>query len=427
MIGRLRRFDYEAYFVGGCVRDLLVGLEPKDFDVATSARPEETRSVFTNCRLIGRRFRLAHVYFKGGKVIETATFRANPHEDDAEEAPEQADLYLDEDNVYGTAEEDARRRDFTINGLFYDPAAGKVIDYVGGRADLDRKVVRTIGDPDIRMREDPARILRAVRFAAKLGFDIDPATFEGMRAHAPEIPKCSPPRVLEEILRLMRCGASRGALMLLKDCGALEVLLPPVHTHLETGGDEAEVGFFAVLDALDEWVRQHRGPPDDSVLLAVLLSALFPREEMPNARSEVLDELFASLVRDSRLPRRKAERVRLILGAQRIFAGQKKRRFSAKRFARQSYIEDALILLDIRIRATGEDAHELKAWTDRVREVGGPEPEPRDSGRGRRGGRGGRRRGGRGGRGGGGGGGSGGGGGGGRGGRRGGGGGGGGR
>src|SRR5258706_11663539 len=187
VVRRLARSGFDAYLVGGCVRDLLLGRKPKDFDVATSATPPEIRALFRNCRIIGRRFRLAHIFF-GSKIIETSTFRANPRDAEGEaldeaSAPSTApvadppaeELFIRRDNVFGSAEEDARRRDFTINGLFYDLDADRVIDYVEGLPDLDRRTVRTIGDADIRFREDPIRILRAIKFAARLDFEIEPA------------------------------------------------------------------------------------------------------------------------------------------------------------------------------------------------------------------------------------------------------------
>jgi poly(A) polymerase len=255
VIARLRHMHHQAYLVGGCVRDLLLGATPKDFDVATDAHPGEVRAVFRNCRLIGRRFRLAHVYFRAGKVIEVATFRKNPT-DVAEDVGEgEGDLLITRDNVFGTAEEDSVRRDFTVNGLFYDVASGEVIDYVGGRADLEAHRISTIGDPEIRMREDPVRALRAVRFAARLGFTIAPDTFEAMRRTSGELARCAPARVLEEIFKLLRCGGSARAFELLRACGALPVILPALGAALETWDDGRRRAFFAHLAALDRLVR----------------------------------------------------------------------------------------------------------------------------------------------------------------------------
>src|SRR5216684_4134764 len=226
VVRRLRRAGFTAYLVGGCVRDLLLGMRPKDFDVATSAHPNQVKETFRNSRLIGRRFRLAHVFFRGGKIIEVSTFRADLPQD----------LLIRHDNVFGNAEEDARRRDFTINALFYDVDEGRVVDHVGGKADLAERLVRTIGNPDVRMREYPVCILRAIRFAAKCGLRIEPDTLAAMKKHVAEIPRCAPPRVLEEVLKLLRSGASRRCLELMRDVGALRVLLPPVAEHLERRG-----------------------------------------------------------------------------------------------------------------------------------------------------------------------------------------------
>src|SRR5438309_564550 len=246
VVRRLRRAGFTAYLVGGCVRDLLLGMRPKDFDVATSAQPNQVKDTFRNSRLIGRRFRLAHIFFRGGKIIEVSTFRANPL-DELVDLPQ--DLLIRHDNVFGSAEEDARRRDFTINGLFYDIDTGRVVDHVGGKADLAARLVRTIGDPDVRMREDPVRILRAIRFAAKCGLRIEQATFAAMKKHVAEIPRCAPPRVLEEVLKLLRSGASRPCLELMRDVGALRVLLPPVAEQLERRGQEEAERHLRALDA----------------------------------------------------------------------------------------------------------------------------------------------------------------------------------
>ena len=229
VVRKLTRAGFKAYLVGGCVRDLLVARTPKDWDVATSATPNEIKATFRNSRIIGRRFRLAHVFF-GSKIIETSTFRANPREED------EHDLLIRRDNVFGTETEDARRRDFTINGLFYDVEREEVIDHVGGLADLDAKLMRTIGDPEVRFQEDPVRMLRALKFAARLDFGFEPATWKALLRWRGEISKCAPPRLLEEIHRLMRGGAARRSFELLVETGSLAVLSPYLAGLLEGPG-----------------------------------------------------------------------------------------------------------------------------------------------------------------------------------------------
>src|SRR5688572_2992163 len=232
VVRKLTRAGYKAYLVGGCVRDLLVQRTPKDWDVATSATPNEIKATFRNSRIIGRRFRLAHVFF-GSKIIETSTFRANPRDEDDH------DLLIRRDNVFGTETEDARRRDFTINGLFYDVEREEVIDHVGGLADLDARLIRTIGDPDIRFQEDPVRMLRAIKFAARLEFGFEPVTWRALLRWRSEISKCAPPRLLEEVHRLMRGGAARRSFELLVETGVLATLSQYIAGLLEGPGAPA--------------------------------------------------------------------------------------------------------------------------------------------------------------------------------------------
>jgi poly(A) polymerase len=380
VIARLRHMRHRAYLVGGCVRDALLEKTPKDFDIATDAHPGEVRAIFRNCRLIGRRFRLAHVYFRGGKVIEVATFRKNPT-DVAEDVADDGDLLITRDNVFGTAEEDAVRRDFTVNGLFYDVAQGEVIDYVGGRADLESRRIATIGDPEIRMREDPVRALRAVRFAARLGFIIAPDTFEAMRRHAGELARCAPARVLEETFKILRCGGSSRAFELLRACGALPVVLAPLAAALDAWDDGRRRGFFAHLAALDRLVRSGEEVPE-AVLLGALLMHLGRRGGRPaepgeapaaaGPRSSGFEEaeaLLASLVQTARLPRKIAERTRLALHAQRLFAdAPRKKRRRGRGAAGQQYLSDALQLLRIAVDATGEGREVLERWSRREAE-----------------------------------------------------------
>src|SRR4051794_37292083 len=252
VVQRLRRFDHAAYLVGGCVRDLLLGRKPKDFDVVTSATPNDIKRLFKNCRIIGRRFRLAHIFF-GPKIIETSTFRANPRELEEEDRDggeaESGDLLIRRDNVFGTPEQDARRRDFTINGLFYDLESKHVIDHVSGIPDLEGRVVRTIGDPDIRFREDPIRILRAVKFAARCDLTIEPETYRRMMEHRNDISKCAQARVSEEFYRLLRAGAARRSMELLLETELLALRAPEIARGLKTNGAAAAVAVAEHDDA----------------------------------------------------------------------------------------------------------------------------------------------------------------------------------
>jgi poly(A) polymerase len=223
---RLKDSGYQAHLVGGGVRDLLLGREPKDFDVATDAHPEDIRKLFRNCRLIGRRFRLAHVMF-GREVIEVATFRALQQESDAD-----GDQHVDEegrilrDNVFGDIEGDAFRRDFTVNALYYNIADFSIIDYTGGMADIEQGMLRLIGDPDTRFREDPVRMLRAVRFATKLGFRIEPLTEQPIKDLAPLLGDIPPARLFDEMLKLFLGGGALANFEMLRHYNLFGQLFP---------------------------------------------------------------------------------------------------------------------------------------------------------------------------------------------------------
>jgi poly(A) polymerase len=264
---RLHRSGYRAYLCGGSVRDLLMNRTPKDFDVVTDAHPNEVRRLFRNSRIIGRRFRLVHIIFQD-QVVEVATFRREPERAAVVPGEEESeDVLITDDNTFGSPLQDARRRDFTINALFYNISDFSVIDYAGGVDDLSEGRVRVIGDPDLRFREDPVRMMRAIEFASRLGFEIEEATYQGILRHRGDILKASPPRVSEEILELLRRGWSRGAIRLMVDTALLEPLLPEIYNAIRT--DRAPY-FWKMLEVLDRTVQAGR-KVSDAVLLSVLM------------------------------------------------------------------------------------------------------------------------------------------------------------
>ncbi|NYT69110.1 polynucleotide adenylyltransferase PcnB [Pusillimonas noertemannii] len=260
----LRQKGYDAYIVGGAVRDLIVGLEPKDFDVATNATPEQIRPLFRRARIIGRRFQLVHVVF-GQEIIETSTFRA-PAEAGDQETDEHGRILRD--NLFGTHEQDAARRDFTLNALYYDPIDEVVIDYHRGVADLKKRVVRMIGDPETRYREDPVRMLRAVRFACKLDGTVDPATLEPIRKLAPLVKNVPASRLFDEMLKLLTCGHAMSCLRQLRELGLHQGMLPIIDTLFQT--PEGEQFVSLALERTDARVRSGKSV-SPSFLFAALL------------------------------------------------------------------------------------------------------------------------------------------------------------
>jgi poly(A) polymerase len=267
---RLHRSGYLAYLVGGGVRDILLGRRPKDFDVATNARPRALRRLFRNSRIIGRRFRLVHVLFRD-EVVEVSTFRASPDppevedwQDAAEAAAEEAagEHHEEEEQVYGTPAEDARRRDFTVNGLFYNIADYSIIDYVGGMADLSSRVLRTIGDPAQRFEEDPVRMMRALEYKVRLGFGLDDATADALHDSAELISEAAPARLTYELLEGLRSGRGAGIWEEWRQFGLVERAFPEAARSGELND---------LLAGVDERVRAGDALPDASVLGALFL------------------------------------------------------------------------------------------------------------------------------------------------------------
>lgn len=370
VVRRLQRFGHSAYLVGGCVRDLLLRRVPKDFDVATSARPNEIRKLFRNCRLIGRRFRLAHIHFRG-KVIETATFRARLEEQ------QDGDLLIRSDNVFGSEEEDACRRDFTINALFYDPVQRVLIDYVGGLEDLVERTVRFIGPAGVRVREDPVRVLRAVKFAARLGFRIEPGAWRAMIRYREDISKCARPRILEEIYRMLRGGGAEASFRLMWEAGVLNIVLPELAEYLSRAPERGEerdpgAGLWSYLKALD---GQDRELLTNAVMVAAVMIHPVVEESRRRGRAknkrsrgtvaEAAQDMLRGMVERINLPRREAERIQQLIASQRRLLNLDRKAPLSQGLIRRAYFPEALDLFEIGARATGRGRRTL----DRLRQA----------------------------------------------------------
>jgi poly(A) polymerase len=373
VISRLSRNGFEAYLVGGCVRDLLLGRRPKDFDVATAAHPRQVKRLFRNGRIIGRRFRLVHVVY-GDHIVETATFRREPRNDAVE--GEEEDLLIIEDNEYGTAEEDARRRDFTVNALFLDPIQGRILDWVNGLEDLEAGLLRTIGDPDVRLGEDPVRIIRAVKFATRLGFRIEEGTWRAMRARAEELARSAPPRVMEEIFRLLGSGTALGALRMMRACGALGVLLPEVDRFLGRRNDPDPAAhdradtFWRLMEALDNDVHAEREPSRALCLAVVLLRVVESRapegpspEQLARVAADVIEDLGAR----ARISRRILAQARFLIANQPRFTMVAPRSWQPELFLRAEGFAECLQLFRLRSEAWGQGWDVYEGWVERHR------------------------------------------------------------
>ena len=322
---RLQQHDHRAYLVGGSVRDLLLGRQPKDFDIGTSAHPYEIKRLFRNCWIIGRRFRLAHVKF-GTKTIEVATFRRKVPS--GEEAAPPSDRpapagrttitrsvhVVYHDNTFGTPEEDAFRRDFTLNALFYDIATFALIDYTGGLADLRAGLIRCIGDPDERFVEDPVRMLRAVALEARLDFRIDPPLLEAIERKRLEMSRSAPPRLIEEFYKILRAGVSARTFRRLREAGVLEAVVPELQFR-------ASDAFWQSLTELDAYrrrlpapaIREPWSPGVERLTNPILLgSLLVPLGFQPHLRQDASIGLGMLP-----LARRDVDRLRQILQLQR--------------------------------------------------------------------------------------------------------------
>lgn len=371
VLRRLNHADHTAYLVGGTVRDLYLGRVPKDFDVATTAKPNDIKRLFRNAFMIGRRFRLAHIKFLDN-IIEVATFR---RETDRFEEPAEAGGEAKAVRLYGTPEEDARRRDFTINGLFYDPFRGHVIDYVGGLIDMEKRIVRTISPPDQSYEEDPARMIRAVRAAARIGFAVEAETHEAILRHREAVLRCPRARLFEELLILLKYGSAERSLRLLWQFGLMEHLLPTHHAYLLR---QQNIVFeppkpdvlFDLFSMLDLEVATH---PDPAIIFALLIFPLVverlkippnafwqPRRpgDMISVIEGILDE-FAKSVDISK--RFRARAFEVLMSQSRLIVRQNSGR--PEKFMAKPYFADSMRFFQIAAKAVDLEVRpDMAVW-----------------------------------------------------------------
>ncbi len=324
IIRDLKQAGFEAYIVGGWVRDCLIGLQPKDFDIATDAHPEQVKAIFSNCRLIGRRFRLAHIYYRR-HIVEVATFRASHEQAACESQADTQDGMIIRDNVYGTLEEDAVRRDFTANALYYDPVDEQYVDFVGARHDIDKKVLRIIGEPTLRFQEDPVRVLRAIRIANKTKFSIEPRTSMAMEKAAGLLSHIPPGRLYDEYSKLFLSGCSWQNFASMRQFGVFKTLFPSTALCLHES-PQFSLMIERSLQNTDERILENKGI-NPAFLLAVflwqplqnhltLLSAQSPDLHSFVLFNQAVSGVLADQVKYTAIPRRFAQVIRQIWSMQ---------------------------------------------------------------------------------------------------------------
>jgi poly(A) polymerase len=391
---RLKDAGFQAFLVGGSVRDLLLGIRPKDFDVATNALPEEMRRLFRNCRLIGRRFRLAHVHY-GDEIIEVATFRAAaaPAEVDDEDHREVEDARAHDDsgrilrdNLYGTIDADVWRRDFTANALYYSIADFSVWDYVGGAADVRDRVLRLIGDPEVRYREDPVRLIRAARFAAKLGFELHADTRAPMRELAPLLAGVPPARLFDECTKVFLAGHAAAGFARLREFELLPQLFPALAEELKQEPDGVAARMLAQgLASTDQRVTADR-TVTPTFLFAILLYGPIARLAAeragsgipsPQALAEATDTVVAAQVRRVAVPKRFTMPLREMLALQPRFDRREGRRALA--LLQHPRFRAAYDLLLLRA-AAGAVAEDVADWWTEIQTLSAEERQQRIAG-----------------------------------------------
>ena len=381
VVNRLNRGGYRSYLVGGCVRDMLLGRHPKDFDVVTSATPSQIRTLFSNSRTIGRRFKIVHVVFRG-HVIEVSTFRSLP-EHRLRGKVASPDLLMQRDNEFGNPREDAARRDFTINALFFDPRNESIIDYVGGFEDVQNRQIRIIGDPDMSFREDPVRMLRATKFSALLDFTMHPDCVRAIRKHAAEIGKASPSRMLEEYSKIFRTGRASAIFGAFFDSSLLRALLPETWAALkgpERKGPFLETPVGRRLATADKMLTEREDLTTTiyfGLLFADIVKKVLDGEVDRNIVEYVRGRLEPAC-RRVQLPGKDKDRLVEIFASQSRFKDtQAKRRFKPEFFRQKVFFFEAFMIYKINAISRRDDEGMQRAMFWEI----GPRTRPPESGK----------------------------------------------
>lgn len=378
VLGRLHKAGYAAYLVGGGVRDLLLGLHPKDFDVATDATPDQIRELFRNCRLIGRRFRLAHIHF-GRDIVEVATFRGHHADVDDETLASTRDGMIVRDNVFGTLAEDAWRRDFSVNALYYNIADFSVVDYTGGLDDIQQRRLRMLGDPHVRCQEDPVRILRAIRFAAKLQFELEPELVSAIAEQRERLFAVSSARLYDEVLKLFMSGYASQVLPLLRHYDIFEQLFAASDLGLKKGLPYFEALLQRACANTDSRIHENK-PVTPAFLFACLLwgpvqeraealrqNRMSPIQAIQEAGHDILIEQSQHIA----LPKRFRLPIREIWSGQERLSNRRGRRaFALLEGKRFRAIYDFLLL---RCEAGEQDLQPLCDWWTNFQSAGAEE------------------------------------------------------
>ncbi len=379
VLRRLKKEGHAAYLVGGGVRDLLLDQSPKDFDIVTNAYPQEVHRLFRNSRIIGRRFRLVHVYFHR-EVIEVSTFRANTQDDNAE-FDEEFPSMIRNDNVYGTIEEDAWRRDFTVNAMYYNIADYNVIDYTGGMNDLHRKVIRMIGDPVQRYHEDPVRLLRAIRLAAKLDFTIEKHTEQPIKKLAHLLEHVSSSRLFDEVMKLFFTGHAEVTYQRLQHYGYMKMLFPMAMEALQSRDSDIDAAFIkAALQATDQRFQEDKSLNPGFLFSVVLWPVLqYQLGDMANSRRSfqgmhtAIDDIFVRQNAMVAIPRKLKAMIRSIWVMQ--YHMLKRRPTRAVRVIQHRYFRAAIDFLELRVAAGETNFSELAQWWRKLESVGAKKRE----------------------------------------------------